>query len=100
LHDNHFNVYIPKGNYYVVEVINTGGGIHEEKIESICQASFRTTMNKGIDLLSVPNYIKRNKGFIDIISRDGIGTTVKLYFPKSEIFKDGETLYLDIANQQ
>ena len=76
---------IKPGEYAVLAVSDTGTGISAEDKEKIFEPFYtKKTMGKsgtGLGMTVVWNTIKDHKGFIDIESVEGMGTTFTLYFP-------------------
>ncbi|MFO7751527.1 MAG: response regulator [Desulfobacteraceae bacterium] len=75
------------GNYLVLEISDTGEGIHPDIMEKIFEPYF-TTKGKGkgtgLGLAMVMGIVKDHNGHITVDSRVGKGTRFKLYFPVVE----------------
>lgn len=71
-------------DYWVISVQDTGIGMKPQVVTKIFDPFF-TTKNDGegtgLGLAMVYNIIKQHKGFIDVYSQDGIGTTFYIYLP-------------------
>ena len=66
----------------VVEVSDTGGGIPEQVLPSVCEPFFTTRQEgTGLGLAIAKRYIEQNGGRLEIVSRPGEGTTVRLRLP-------------------
>ncbi|MCP5048506.1 MAG: response regulator, partial [bacterium] len=70
--------------YWRISVEDTGVGM-ESKIQSKIFDPFFTTKSAGkgtgLGLAMVYNILKQHKGFIDVYSQEGVGTTFHLYLP-------------------
>lgn len=77
--------YIPKGEYIAATFSDTGVGIPGGDIEQIFQPfySSKTMGNSGtgLGMTVIRATIQDHKGYLDIKSSPGKGTTIKLYFP-------------------
>lgn len=73
--------------WYVIEVIDNGGGIKPEHMERVFEPFFTTKpVGKGTGLgLSISyNLIRRLGGMIDVTSQVGVGTTLTVHLPVPE----------------
>ncbi|MEP6571685.1 MAG: ATP-binding protein [Gemmatimonadota bacterium] len=65
-----------------VELTDTGGGIPEQVLPSVCDPFFTTRPEgTGLGLATAKRYIMQNGGRLAIESRVGHGTTVRLWLP-------------------
>ena len=72
------------GEYASISVEDQGSGIPNELIERIFEPLFTTKpvgQGTGLGLSMVYGFVKQSKGYIDITSALGRGTTVRLIFP-------------------
>ena len=78
---------VPPGAYLCVEVSDTGIGMPPEIVERVFEPFFTTKsqgQGTGMGLSMVYGFVKQSSGHIAIESRPGEGTTVRLYFPRTE----------------
>jgi signal transduction histidine kinase len=66
----------------VVEVTDTGGGIPDDVLPSVCEPFFTTRQEgTGLGLAIAKRYVEQNGGRLEIATRPGVGTTVRVRLP-------------------
>ena len=78
---------LDRGKFVKFSVSDTGTGIDEENLSKIFDPYFSTKQKdtgSGLGLYVTYGIIKAHKGFIDVTSRKGAGTTFDVYLPVFE----------------
>jgi signal transduction histidine kinase len=84
----------------VVEVADTGGGIPESVLPSVCDPFFTTRPEgTGLGLAIAKRYAAQNGGTLEIGSAPGRGTTVRLSFPAAEEAEPAETALAPVRGE-
>ncbi len=74
------------GDYVQIMLSDTGTGMNKETLEHVFEPFFTTKSHDkgtGLGLAMVYGFVKRYSGHIKIYSEPGIGTTIRLYLPRS-----------------
>jgi signal transduction histidine kinase len=76
----------------VIEIADTGDGIPENVLPSVCNPFFTTRAEgTGLGLAIAKRYVAQNGGTLDIASTPGAGTTVRISLPASAVRQERTT---------
>jgi len=78
---------IPAGDYVVIAVADSGGGIPADRMSRIFAAGFtsrRRSGGSGLGLSSVRDIVREANGFLSVHSVEGLGTRFEIYLPRAE----------------
>jgi len=92
--------HVKEGDYVTLAVSDTGVGIPEKDIEKIFEPFYtKKVMGRsgtGLGMAVVWGTLKDHKGYIDVQSSEGKGTTFTLYFPITRKKLDRDTSQLSM----
>ncbi len=74
------------GQYVQLDISDNGTGMSDEIVERVFEPFFSTKAQgkgTGLGMAVVRNVVMEHGGFVEIHSRQGVGTTVSAYFPVS-----------------
>lgn len=93
---------VPAGKYAVLAVSDTGEGIAPRYFKRIFEPFFtKKEMGRsgtGLGMTIVWGTVKDHKGFLDIQSKKGVGTTFRVYFPVTGKPLPGKVFSLSVAD--
>ena len=85
---------MPRGRS--LEVSDTGGGIPEQALPSVCEPFFTTRQEgTGLGLAIAKRYVEQNGGQLEIMSRPGEGTTAGPVCPGARRVSGSTVLIVD-----
>ena len=69
----------------VLEIVDTGAGIPAQDLEHVFEPFFSTKQGgTGLGLAIASRIVERHGGQLEVESRVGVGTTMRLWLPQSE----------------
>jgi CheY-like chemotaxis protein len=77
----------PAGDYVVIGVADTGGGIPAEILPHVFEPFFTTKPpgeGTGLGLAMVFGFVRQSEGFVRLVTAPGEGTTFRLFLPRAK----------------
>ena len=78
-------------DYWLLMIKDEGVGIEQENLNKIFDPFFSTkdkTISSGLGLTMVYNIVENHNGLIEVNSKIGFGTEIKLYLPSYEVLME------------
>jgi PAS domain S-box-containing protein len=79
---------LPPGEYVMLAVEDTGLGIEPELLDQVFDPFFTTKgpgEGSGLGLATVLGVVEQSGGYVSVYSEPGVGTTFKVYLPRTEL---------------
>ena len=99
--DDHYTAALPdvaSGQYVEVAVSDTGSGMSKEVMEHAIEPFYSTKpegRGTGLGLSMAFGFVKQSGGHFRIYSEVGLGTTIKMYFPRSHAAETASAVYVE-----
>ena len=84
------NPWLEAGDYVQLILTDTGTGMNKETLEHVFEPFFTTkpkSKGTGLGMSMVYGFAKRYRGHIKLYSEPGVGTTIRLYLPRTHATK-------------
>lgn len=96
------NAEVTAGQYVMIAITDTGGGMPAEVKARVFEPFFTTKevgKGTGLGLAHVHGFLKQSGGHVAIYSELGVGTTVKLYLPRTQREGDAEEVAAPVSEE-
>ena len=94
--------HVEQGDYAVVTVSDTGVGMSSEDMEKIFEPFYtKKTMGRsgtGLGMSVVWGTVKDHNGYIDLLSKEGKGSKITIYFPATREMTDAFTYVVPVED--
>jgi signal transduction histidine kinase len=77
----------PAASYWCVETVDTGIGMDRATVDKIFDPFFTTKppgQGTGLGLSMVYNIVRQHRGFVEVTSRPGAGTSFQVYLAREQ----------------
>lgn len=85
---------VVEGQYVSLEIVDNGYGMNQKAVEQIFEPYFSTkgSSHSGLGMSMIYGIVKKHRGYIKVVSKPGVGTSVATYFPAIDKDNQNEQL--------